>query len=76
MDKLFVSERFDLDDIRRIRDNNSSRHMEMTHAEIVADIHNGAAKLMNDIINRPTRKPITILSGNHKTVINPITPKA
>ena len=76
MDKPYVSDRFDLDDIRRIRDYNSSRHLEMTRAEIVDDIHNGAAKLMNDIINRPNRKPITILSGNNRTVINPIVSKA
>ena len=75
MDKPYVSERFDLEDIRRIRDYNSSRHIAMTRAEIVADVHNGAAKLMNDIINRPTRKPITILSGNRRTLMNPKTSK-
>ena len=69
MDKPIVSARFDLEDIRRIRDYNSMRHAAMTHAEIIADTHEGAAALLQELINRPGRKPITILSGDRKTVI-------
>ncbi|MBR6030132.1 MAG: hypothetical protein IKP40_13695 [Clostridia bacterium] len=74
MDKPYVSERFDLDDIRRIRDYHSERHTAMTHAEIIADIHDGAADLMKEIISRPNRKPIVILSSTRRTVIDPPSP--
>ncbi len=69
MDKPVVSSRFDLDDIRKIRDYNSFRHSSMTRAEIVADTHEGAASLLQALLNNPKRKPITILSGDHKTVV-------
>ena len=45
MNKPKISSRFDVDDIRKIRDYNSSRHMNMTPAEIVADTKAGAATL-------------------------------
>ncbi len=32
-----VSERFDVDDIRKIREYNSLRHIQMTPEEIIAD---------------------------------------
>lgn len=38
-----ISERFDLDDIRKIREYNAARYEHMTPAEIVADTKAGAA---------------------------------
>lgn len=44
--KPAVSERFDVEDIRKIREYNSLRHMKMTPAEIVEDTKKGAAELL------------------------------
>lgn len=41
-----ISERFDLDDIRKIREYNAARYEKMTPAEIVADTKAGAAQLL------------------------------
>ena len=39
-----ISKRFDVDDIRKIRDYNSQRHAQMTRSEIVEDISETARK--------------------------------
>jgi len=44
--KLGISSRFDVDDIRTIRDYNSARHSKMTRSEIVEDIRNGAEAII------------------------------
>ncbi len=41
-----VSPRFDVDDIRKIRDYNSQRHSRMTRKEIVEDIRKGAEEVI------------------------------
>lgn len=41
-----ISERFDLDDIRKMREYNAARYENMTPAEIVADTKAGAAELL------------------------------
>lgn len=46
MQKPKVSTRFDVDDIRKIREYNSLRHSKMTPAEIIADTRAGAASLL------------------------------
>lgn len=46
MNKPIVSERFDVDDIRKIREYNSLRHINMTPAEIVEDTKKGAAEII------------------------------
>ena len=56
---------FSVDDIRKIREANSLRHVKMTPAEIVADTKAGAAELLEVIRNRTTRKNVTILSSEH-----------
>ena len=70
MDKPVISPNFSLEDIRRIRDFNSSRHETMTREEIVTDTRDGAKALLKTLLNRPGRKPITILSGGNKTVFD------
>lgn len=49
MNKPVVSDRFDVDDIRRIREYNSMRHINMTPEEIVEDTKKGAMALMEKL---------------------------
>ena len=46
MNKPMVSNHFDVEDIRKIREYNSLRHINMTRAEIVEDTKKGAAELL------------------------------
>ena len=46
MEKPILSERFDMEDIRKLRDYNSFRHLQMTPEEIVEDTRKGAAELL------------------------------
>lgn len=41
-----ISERFDINDIRRIREYNAARFLNMTRAEIVAETKAGAEKVL------------------------------
>ena len=43
-----ISSRFDVDDIRKIRDYNSQRHSQMSREEVIADIKKGA----NEVIQK------------------------
>lgn len=43
-----ISSRFDVDDIRKIRDYNSQRHSQMSRAEVITDIKKGA----NEVIQK------------------------
>ncbi len=51
-----ISERFDLEDIRKIREYNAARYQGMTPAEIVADTKAGAAELIEIMRNRKLAK--------------------
>ena len=51
-----ISERFDLNDIRKIREYNASRYRNMTPAEIVADTKAGAAELLEIMQRRKLEK--------------------
>ena len=51
MNELEIIDRFDLDDIRKIRAYNATKYEHMTPAEIVADTKAGAAELLK-IMNR------------------------
>ena len=70
MDRPIVSPNFNLEDIRRIRDYNSSRHENMTREEIVSDTRDGAEALLKALLNRPGRKTITVLSGGSQKVFD------
>lgn len=52
MNKPIVSERFDVDDIRKIREYNSLRHINMTPAEIEEDTKKGAAVILERLQER------------------------
>ena len=41
-----ISDRFDVDDIRKIRDYNSQRHSTMTRTEIVEDLRKGSEEII------------------------------
>lgn len=56
MKELEISERFDLDDIRKIRTYNAARYEHMTPAEIVADTKAGAAELLEIMKRRKLMK--------------------
>lgn len=45
MSEPVVSERFDIDDIQKIREYNSLRHIQMTPEEIIADTKKGAERI-------------------------------
>jgi hypothetical protein len=47
-----VSEKFDVDDIRRIREYNSLRHIQMTPEEIVEDTKKGSERVMKMLKER------------------------
>ena len=65
MTKPEISNRFDLDDIRKIRDYNSERYASMTPQEIVADTKAGAAELMTAIANRSSKNTVMIISDEN-----------
>ena len=46
-----ISNRFDAEDIRKLREYNSLRHSKMTHKEILEDIRQGAESFMSEFIN-------------------------
>ncbi len=46
MSKPEVSSKFDVEDIRKIREYNSLRHIHMTPEEIIAETQEGAEKVM------------------------------
>lgn len=53
MNKPIVSGRFDVDDIRKIREFNSLRHMAMSHAEIVEETRSAAAEIQRMLGKKP-----------------------
>ena len=47
LEKPEISDRFDVEDIRKIRDYNSYRHSKMTREEIIEDIRSGAQEIID-----------------------------
>jgi hypothetical protein len=43
-----ISNRFDAEDIRKLREYNSLKHSKMTHKEILKDIRQGAESFMSE----------------------------
>jgi hypothetical protein len=52
MNKPEISKRFDVDDIRKIREYNSMRHINMTPEELVADTKKGAERVLKMLKER------------------------
>lgn len=49
MTKPMVSKEFNLEDIRKIREYNSLRHVQMTPGEIIEDTRKGAAVVLEKL---------------------------
>lgn len=49
MTKPIVSKDFNLEDIRKIREYNSLRHVQMTPGEIIEDTRKGAAMILEKL---------------------------
>lgn len=56
MSKPEISSRFDVEDIRKIREYNSLRHIHMAPEEIIAETQAGAEKVMRMLEQRKTVK--------------------
>ena len=56
MSKPEISSRFDVDDIRKIREYNSPRHIHMTPEKIIAETQAGAEKVMRMLEQRKSMK--------------------
>jgi len=69
MKKPDISDRFDLSDIRKIRDYNAERYAHMTPEEIVADTKSGASELMTAIMKRTTKNKVMIVSDENPTPV-------
>lgn len=52
MSEPVISDRFDVDDIRKLREYNSLRHIQMTPEEIIADTKKGAERIRKMIQER------------------------
>ena len=52
-----LSPRFDVDDIRKLREYNSLRHCQMTREEVVADIRGGAQRILREYGLNPPIAP-------------------
>jgi hypothetical protein len=52
LDKPVISKKFDVDDIRKIREHNSLRHIQMTPEEIIADTRDGAKQVTEMLMER------------------------
>lgn len=48
MDTPEMSDRFDAEDIRKLREYNSLKHSKMSHKEILDDIRQGAESFMSE----------------------------
>ena len=58
LEKPVISDRFDMDDIRKIRAYNSQRYLKMTKKEILADIHEGAERYRQRVACLKTQQEI------------------
>lgn len=55
-EELTISERFDIDDIRKIRDYNARRYAGMTPTEIVSVTREGAEKVLKYLERQKTTR--------------------
>lgn len=56
MNKPEISSRFDVDDIRKVREYNSLRHIHMTPEEIIEETQAGAEKVLRMLEQRKLMK--------------------
>lgn len=58
MNKLATPQEGELNDIRKIREANSQRHLTMTPVEIIADINGGAQKVLNELAKKKIQQNV------------------
>ena len=61
-----ISNRFDAEDIRKLREYNSLKHSKMTHKEILEDIRQGAESFMSEFSSCVAKKFIAIKIQNRR----------
>jgi N-acetylglucosamine-6-phosphate deacetylase len=61
-----ISNRFDAEDIRKLREYNSLKHSKMTHKEILEDIRQGAESFMSEFSSYVAKKFIAIKIQNRR----------
>ena len=61
-----ISNRFDAEDIRKLREYNSLKHSKMTHKEILEDIRQGAESFMSEFSSCVAEKFIAIKIQNRR----------
>lgn len=66
MDTPEMSNRFDAEDIRKLREYNSLRHSKMSHKEILDDIRQGAESFMSDFTSCVAEKQTTYDASKKK----------
>jgi|GEM_PF-1374341 len=66
MDTPEMSNRFDAEDIRKLREYNSLRHSKMSHKEILDDIRQGAESFMSEFNCCVAEKQVTYDAGEKK----------
>lgn len=66
MDTRDISNRFDAEDIRKLREYNSLRHSKMSHKEILEDIRQGAESFMAEFSCCDAEKQTVCDAGKKK----------
>lgn len=59
MTKPILSPRFDVEDIQRLREYNSLRHIKMTPSEIVTETRNATAEIINRLMKNGNVQRVT-----------------
>lgn len=60
--EVYVSAQFNMDDIRRIRDDNSARHLQLSPKEMLEDINKGANEFLAKLSASKLTHPMDHLS--------------
>ena len=66
MDTPEMSNRFDAEDIRKLREYNSLKHSKMSHKEILDDIRRGAESFMSEFTSSVADKQTVYNASENK----------
>lgn len=66
MDTPEMSNRFDAEDIRKLREYNSLKHSKMSHKEILDDIRQGAESFMSEFTSSVADKQTAYNASENK----------
>ena len=59
--KPILSSRFDVDDIRKLREYNSLRHINMTAEEVISELENDTADIIDHLIKSGHAHRVNVL---------------